>query len=304
MKFDFMRKQANLFPVQKMAYVFRVSRAGYYKYIGKKESPRSIANKDLIVTIKSIYKENKEVYGSPRIHAALKKSGKKCSRKLVAKLMRNNGIQAKTRKHWKPCNKACKDISKIAPNHLNQNFTAPAPNKAWVSDITYIRTNEGWLYVAAIMDLFSRRIVGLSMGDKIDTGLISRAFGQSCCHRAPQPGLVLHSDRGTQYTSNEYKNTTQNKGVLLSMSAQGHCYDNAAMESFFHTLKTEHVYRCVYQTRRAAALSIFEYIEAFYNRKRLHSTLNYMSPEEFEHQFMESRVKSARPAGEAKITCV
>jgi putative transposase len=304
MKFDFMQEQASLFPVKKMACVFNVSRAGYYRHIGKKESRQSAANRDLVANIKSVYKENKEIYGSPRIHAVLKKTGKKCSRKLVAKLMRDNGIRAKTRKNWRPSNKACKDMSKIAPNHINQNFAAPAPNKVWVSDITYIRTYEGWLYVAAIMDLFSRRIVGLATSDRIDTELINRAFGQSCCHRIPQPGLVLHSDRGTQYTSNEYKKTTQNKGVLLSMSAQGYCYDNAAMESFFHTLKTEHVYRCSFQTRKEAALSIFEYIEVFYNRKRLHSTLNYMSPDEFEQQFRESRVKTARPAVEAKIPCV
>jgi transposase InsO family protein len=154
----------------------------------------------------------------------------------------------------------------------------------WVSDITYIWTREGWLYVATIMDLFSRKIIGLAMGDQIDTNLIKRALAQAICHRRPLPGLVLHSDRGSQYTSHEYKQITGVRGIQLSMSAKGYCYDNAAMESFYHTLKTEHTYFHTYQTRQEAAQSIFEYIEVFYNRQRIHSTLGYLSPDAFEKQ--------------------
>ena len=290
-----------------MASVFDVSRAGYYKFINKKESQRTQKNRDLIVSIKSVYSENRGIYGSPRIHAVLNKNGKKCSRKHVAKLMQINKIQAKSRKKWKVSGKSCRDITKIAPNLINRNFTAPAPNQVWVSDITYIRTNEGWLYVAAIMDIFSRRIVGLCMSNRMDTTLINKAYNQAICHRSPATGLILHSDRGVQYTSYEYKNITGAQGALLSMSNRGNCYDNAAMESFFHTLKTEHVYFNKYKTRQEAANSIFEYIEVFYNRRRIHSTLNYLSPLEFEQKFESSRVKLARPAIEVNklsVHCV
>lgn len=284
MIYEFMKKHDTQFEIKKMAKAFKVSRAGYYKSINRQESNRQRYNKELLVKIKSIHKKNRENYGSPRIHFELKKLGEMCSRRKVANLMRSNKIQAKSRKKWQVSDKACKDMTRIAPNIVNQKFNAPAPNLTWVSDITYIRTKEGWLYVAAIMDLFSRRIVGLAMSDRIDAELIRRAFAQAVCHRTPNPGLILHSDRGSQYTSHEYKQVTKARGAELSMSAKGYCYDNAAMESFFHTLKTEHVYFCEYQTRREAAQSIFEYIEVFYNRQRTHSTLGYLSPAEFERQ--------------------
>lgn len=284
MIYAFMKNHSTQFEIKVMAKAFKVSRAGYYKSIDRQESKRKLANQELLVKIRSIHKKNRENYGSPRIHFVLKQLGEKCSRRKVANLMRANKIQAKSRKKWQVSDKACKDMTRIAPNIVNQKFSAPAPNRTWVSDITYIRTQEGWLYVAAIMDLFSRRIVGLGMGDRIDAELIKRAFAQAVCHRSPQPGLILHSDRGSQYTSQEYKLATKALGTNLSMSATGYCYDNAAMESFFHTLKTEHVYFCKYQTRREAAQSIFEYIEVFYNRQRIHSTLGYLSPAEFERK--------------------
>lgn len=285
MIYAFMKKHEAQFEIKGMAKAFKVSRAGYYKSINRKEPKRQLANKELLVKIRSIYKQNRKSYGSPRIHSALVQIGEKCSRKRVASLMRINKIQAKSRKKWKVSDKACRDMTRIAPNIVNQKFNAPAPNLTWVSDITYIRTKEGWLYVAAIMDLFSRKIVGLGMSDRIDASLIKQAFAQAVCHRSPKPGLILHSDRGSQYTSQEYKDVTMGRGVTLSMSAKGYCYDNAAMESFFHTLKTEHVYFCEYQTRQEAALSIFEYIEVFYNRQRIHSTLGYLTPEAFERKY-------------------
>lgn len=284
MIYEFMKKHGNQFEIKKMAKVFKVSRAGYYKSIDRQESKRERTNRELLIKIKSIHKKNREIYGSPRIHIELKKNGETCSRRKVANLMRSNKIQAKSRKKWQVSDKACRDMTRIAPNIVDQKFNALAPNQKWVSDITYIRTKEGWLYVAAIMDLFSRRIVGLGMSDRIDAELIKKAFAQAVCHRAPKPGLILHSDRGSQYTSHEYKQVTKACGAELSMSAKGYCYDNAAMESFFHTLKTEHVYFCEYQTRREAAQSIFEYVEVFYNRQRIHSTLNYLSPADFERQ--------------------
>jgi transposase InsO family protein len=284
MIYAFMKEHSSEFEIAKMAHIFKVSRAGYYKSISRKESKTKRDNNDLVVKIKSIHKESRETYGSPRIYKVLKKAGLVCSRRRVSRLMRSNKIQAKMRKKWKASDKRCTDPTRIAPNIVNQVFSAPSPNIVWASDITYIWTTEGWLYVATIMDLFSRKIVGLAMGDQIDTNLIKRALAQAICHRKPRPGLVLHSDRGSQYTSHEYKKITLVGEIRLSMSAKGYCYDNAAMESFYHTLKTEHTYFHKYQTRKEAAQSIFEYIEVFYNRQRMHSTLDYQSPEEFEKQ--------------------
>lgn len=282
MIYEFMKNHSIQFEIKAMAKVFKVSRAGYYKSIGRQEPQRQQANRKLLEKIKAIHIKSRKNYGSPRIHFELKKLGEQCSRKKVAQLMQAHKIRAKSPKRWQVSTKPCKDLTRIAPNLVNQNFNAPTPNKIWVSDITYIRTKEGWLYVAAIMDLFSRKIVGLGMSDRIDTSLIKCAFEQAVCHRGPKMGLILHSDRGSQYASDEYRMTTEFQGARLSMSGKGNCYDNAAMESFFHTLKTEHVYFYEYQTKQEAAHSIFEYIEVYYNRQRIHSTLGYHTPEEFE----------------------
>jgi|SRR5580692_845285 putative transposase len=291
MIYEFMRNNSKQFEITKMAQVFKVSRAGYYKSIDKQDSKTKRDNNDLVVKIKVIHKKSHETYGSPRIHKELKKNGVLCSRRRIAHLMKSNKIQAKMRKKWKVSDKACKDVTRIAPNIVNKIFKVPSPNMVWVSDITYIRTLEGWLYVATVMDLFSRKIVGLAMSNQIDINLIKKALTQAICHRSPKPGLIIHSDRGSQYTSHEYKQTTHMQGFLLSMSAKGYCYDNAAMESFYHTLKTEHTYFHKYQTRKEAAQSIFEYIEVFYNRQRIHSTLNYLSPTEFENKHAMSSPK-------------
>lgn len=277
-----MRKYASEFPIRKMAQVLHVSCSGYYKHRNKKDSKTIIKNRELLVKIKIIYNKNRQIYGSPRIHAVLKKQGESCSRKKIAKLMQINKIQAKTRKKWKTTTKGTKDLTKISPNLLNQNFKVNCANVAWVGDITYIYTSEGWLYVSTFLDLYSRKIVGLSTGNCLDTDLVIRSLNQAINRRRPGPGLILHSDRGVQYTSNEYKKIAGENRFVLSMSAKGNCYDNAAMETFFHTLKTEHVFFYNYKTRNEAIASIFEYIEVFYNRQRIHSTLNYMTPIEYE----------------------
>ena len=279
-----MKNNSVEFEIEKMAKIFKVSRSGYYKYINKKESQRLHHTQQLTEHIRLIHKQSREIYGSPRICAALNKLGEKCSRKLVAKIMKQNNIQAKMRKMWKFTAKYSTKLATIAPNLIKQNFTAGVENVAWVSDITYVRTREGWLYVSAILDLYSRKIVGLSMGNRINTDLIIRSLKQAICHRNPNPGLILHSDRGCQYTSYEYQSFLAKHRIIPSMSAAGYCYDNAAMESFFHTLKTEHVFFCNFETRKGASTSIFEYVEVFYNRHRIHSTLNYSSPLEFEQQ--------------------
>lgn len=190
MIFNFMKNHSAEFEIKKMAKVFKVSCSGYYKFINKKESLTVAKNKELISNIKLIYKKSRCTYGSPRIQKALSQQGKKCSRKRVAKLMKQNGIQSKIRVKWKATTKGTKDISKIAPNLLNQNFKVDVANKAWVQDITYISTNEGWLYLSTVLDLYSRKIVGLSMGNRIDAKLIIRSLNQAIIHRNPKPGLI------------------------------------------------------------------------------------------------------------------
>ncbi len=242
-------------------------------------------NAEYLKKIKSIHERSRCIYGSPRIHAELKKEGMICSRRRIAKIMRENGIQAKTYKLWKKIAVA-KTHQEIAPNYVNQNFTVDTPNKTWVSDISYIATREGWLYLAVVLDLFSRKIVGFSMSSRMQTDLIKRALQQAIINRNPERGLIHHSDRGSQYTSADFKRKIDQHEMILSMSGKGNCYDNAVVESFFHSLKTEHTNFCKFKTKEEAMDSLFEYIEIFYNKKRSHSTLGYLSPQEFETTWM------------------
>lgn len=298
-----MKNHARMYSVEKMAKVLGVSRAGYYKYINCKKSLTFCKNEDLLIKIKEISKRSRYTYGSPRIYAALQQQGELCSKKRIAKIMKKHGVQAKTKKKWKAASKGNRDLSCIAPNLLQQNFKVGAANLVWVMDITYVSTKEGWLYVSTVLDLYSRKIVGLGMSSRADTALVLKSLNQAITHRQPSKDLIIHSDRGCQYTSSAYIDYAKTCGFTLSMSSKGNCYDNAAMETFFHTLKTEHVFFCNYLTRQEAIDSIFEYIEVFYNRQRLHSSLNYMSPVNFElqqevfsHQNVMSRMKLARPA--------
>lgn len=292
MKFQFMKDHKKKFSIEKMAKIFQVSRAGYYKFLQRKPSKRDVESNRLIKKIRKIYKTGRGTYGSPRIHKALKKEGEACSRKKVARLMRKERIQPKMRKRWKTTTKR-NPKAESAPNHLDQNFDVDGPNIAWVSDITYIETLEGWLYVAVILDLYSRKVVGLGMGGTLETKLIIQALEQAVCHRKIKGGLIHHSDRGSQYTSEEFQKFVEKHNIKLSMSGQGNCYDNAVAESFFHTLKTEHSNQYKFKTRNEAKLSIFEYIEVFYNRKRLHSYLGYRSPEEYESLEKTAQRKTA-----------
>lgn len=284
MRFEFMKEHSKEFCLEKMAKVLKVSRCGYYEFLERGPSKRALENQKFIQEIKEIHKDSRETYGSPRVHAELKKRDKHCSRRRVAKLMRKEKLQAKMRKRWKVTTKPSKVTKMVAPNHLDQNFTVEEPNKIWVSDISYVYTEEGWLYIAVVMDLFSRKIIGLSMGDRLETELVLKAFKQALYHRKIPFGqeLLHHSDRGCQYTSYEFQEIANRHGIKLSMSAKGHCYDNAVAESFFHTIKTEEIYLKRYRIREEAKVSIFEYVEGFYNRQRLHSTLGYVSPMEFE----------------------
>lgn len=202
--------------------------------------------------------------------------------------MRERGIQAKMQRSWKRTTKQGK--RKAAENLVKQEFTVQAPNKVWVSDITYIKTKEGWLYLSMIMDLFSRKIIGLSMGEYLNTFLVEKALKQAICHRSNIQGVIHHSDRGCQYTSEEFEKVAKANKIILSMSSTGNCYDNAVAESFFYTLKTEHIYQDKYATREEAKRSIFEYIEVFYNRQRMHSFLGYLSPEEYEENWNQQTI--------------
>ena len=283
MRYKFMKEHSREFTIKKMAKILRVSRSGYYAFIKRSESERSKANNLLTNKIICIHNASRQTYGSPRIHAELKSQGESCSRKRVARLMHKAKICAKmNRKRKRVFSSSSKTSSNVAPNYLEQKFTVDTPNKVWVSDITYIPTKEGWLYLCALLDLHSRKVVGLSMSKRIDNSLISRALQQAVIHRNPPKGLMHHSDRGSQYTSADFKSLADSNNIKISMSGKGCCYDNAVSESFFHTLKTEHVKFCNFKTREEGVNSLFEYVEIFYNRKRRHSTLGYLSPEEFE----------------------
>ena len=283
-----MREKAEEFSIEKMAKVFEVSISGYYSYIKRKPSFREKENNYLMGLVIKTYREGRFMYGSPRIHGRLNTLGISCSRKRVARLMRKQGLAAKIRKSWKKTTKQGK--REAAKNLVNQNFKVRTPNHTWVSDITYIKTKEGWLYLTVIIDLFSRKIVGMSMGERLETSLIEKALHQALCHRAPSEGLIHHSDRGCQYTSEEFGEMAKRNGILLSMSGTGNCYDNAVAESFFHTLKTEHVYQHKFETKEEAKRSLFEYVEIFYNRQRAHSFLGYLSPEEFEKKWYKQAI--------------
>jgi len=288
MKYEFMQKNSMPFSIERMSKVFHVSRSGYYKFLNLGDSKRIIENKRLLEKIKVAHRNSRKTYGSPRIYKELKSQGEPCSRKRVSKIMRENGIVAKMKKRFKVTTKVDAK-AKVAPNLLKQDFTAERPNERWVADITYIATAQGWLYLAAILDLFSRQIVGFSMSERMTTDLISTAFLQAITHRKPAAGLMHHSDKGCQYTSSKFQSLLKRHEIRVSHSGVGNCYDNAAMESFFHTLKTEHIYFENYQTREQAKQSIFEYVEVFYNRQRRHSTLGYLSPVNFEKQWYQQQ---------------
>lgn len=276
----FMKNHAFIFPIEKMARTLGVSRSGYYT--SQVFSKRALENQELLERIQEVHQESRCTYGSPRVHSALCRQGIKCSRPRVARLMQKAHIQAKMVKAWKRTTKQKKGAV-TAPNHLDQKFEVAIPNKIWASDITYVPTEEGWLYVSVSLDLFSRKVVGLGMSDSLHTSLVLKTLSQAFLRRNPGEGLMHHSDKGCQYTSKDFKEFMGKHHSILSMSAAGHCYDNAVAESFFHTLKTEHTNFKRYRTREEAMNSIFEYIEVFYNRQRLHSKLGYTSPEEYEN---------------------
>lgn len=258
-----------------------VSVSGYYTWRKRPMSQHCREDGHLAEHIQMAYHANRGVYGSPRVHAELQAHDIKCSRKRVARLMRTLGLAARRPRH-RTLTTRNDPNARVAPNLLNRDFTATSPNEKWVGDITAIWTYEGWLYLAAVLDLFSRKVVGWAMAANQDESLVEMAFRMALLQRRPQAGLLHHSDRGCQYTSHEYQLLLAQTGVRVSMSRKGNCYDNAAMESFFGSLKSECVDLSCFQTRTEARQTVFEYTECFYNRVRRHSSLGYVSPVIFE----------------------
>lgn len=284
MKFAFIAEHVKEFPVKLMCRVLGVSRSGYYAWKDRPPSRRAQESARLLGLIRQFHKRSRATYGSPRIWADLRDElGFRCSRKRVARLMRLNGIRARYRRRYRATTRAAVGRP-VAPNLLAQDFTATRLNEKWLADITYIDTHEGWLYLASILDVFSRRIVGWSMGTRLHRQLVENALYMAVGRRRFTGDLLHHSDRGSQFTSHDYLDLLESYGITVSMSRSGNCYDNAMKESFFATLKTE----CAdarFPTRRAARQAIFEYIELWYNRQRRHSALGYLSPEAFEQLY-------------------
>lgn len=282
MKFAFIRDHLTAYPVEVSCQVLEVSRGGYYAWRNRPESPRQTRHQVLWARIAVVHQENRCVYGSPRICRALQAAGEQVCENTVAKCMRELGLCARKKKKFVPQTTDSRHDHPVAGNLLDRQFSAARPNSKWVVDITYIPTDEGWLYLAGVMDLYSRKIVGWSMTHHMQWQLVGDALEMALTQRHPPEGLLHHSDRGVQYACDDYRKLLADAGMDLSMSHKGDCWDNAVMESFWSTLKTELVHHQRYATREAARASIFEYIEVFYNRKRLHSALGYLSPEVFE----------------------
>jgi len=269
------------YPVMRLCQVLAVSPSGYYAWRKRQPSRRQVENDRLTEAIRQIHQASYETYGSPRIHAELQQQGVVCNRKRVERLMRHHQIRAVCKRRRRYTTNSAHGLP-VAPNLLNQDFVAEAPNRKWVGDISYVWTADGWLYLAVILDLFSRRVVGWAMGERINHALAQQALQMALLTRRPGTELLHHSDRGSQYASQSYRALLADHQILVSMSRTGNVYDNSVMESFFATLKTELVHRRRYQTRAEAKTDIFAYIEGFYNRRRRHSSLGYLSPEQFE----------------------
>jgi putative transposase len=283
MRYEFIRVHQREFSVQRMCRVLDVTRSGYYAWQPEQTGPRAQENQALVEHIRKEYTTSRQTYGSPRIWAALQGQGMTCGRHRVARLMHREGISPKKRRRWHPVTTQRQAGVIPAPNNLNQAFSAALPNTKWVSDFTYIDTAEGWLYLAVVLDLFSRKVVGWAMAEQMDTALVENALRMALRARQPDGSLLHHSDQGSQYTSAAYQSQLAEAQIQASMSRVGTCYDNAVAESFFGTLKSECV-MAQFPTHALARTMIFEYIEVWYNRKRLHSTLGYLSPTEFERQ--------------------
>ena len=283
MKFAFIHAElSGSYPVEIACDALGVSRSGYYAWRDRPAGARAERRAALAAKARAVHEANRRVYGSPRVHAALVASGERVCENTVAKVMRGQQIRAKTARKFVPRTTDGSHDRPVADNVLNRRFDATLPDRKWAADVTYVPTGQGWLYLAGVIDLCSRKLVGWSMAEHMRTDLVADALAMAIARRSPAAGLLHHSDRGVQYASDAYQALLAENGIACSMSGKGDCYDNAVMESFWGTLKAELVNHERYATRDEARASIFEYVEVFYNRHRLHSSLGYVSPEQFE----------------------
>lgn len=281
MRYKFILDHSSEFHVENACGVLNVSPSGYYAWLGRGEPECEAAERRLVEKMKKIHESAGGVYGVRRIHRQIVADGESCSRNRVARLMKKHSIRAKTKRKYKVTTDSKHNLP-VAQNLLERQFYCASPDQVWASDITYIWTLEGWMYLSVVLDLHSRMVVGWSMSVKLDRSLVLDALSMAVGRRTPRPGLICHSDRGSQYASDDYQDMLGRLGMVCSMSRKGDCWDNAVVESFFGSLKTERIHQRVYRTREEARRDIFEYIEVFYNRIRLHSTLGYLAPAQFE----------------------
>jgi transposase InsO family protein len=287
MKYQAIRACRNEFPVKRLCQVLQVSRSAYYRWLKRKPGARELEDKHIVKQIKAIFTATRSCYGMPRMRMALRKVGISISRGRVSRLMKLAGCYIKPKKRWTPCTTQADCRHAVQPNYLNRDFKATQPGQKWMGDITYIPTRQGFLYVAAIIDLFSRKIVGLAMADHMQTSLVETAFKMAWHQERPHQLQLHHTDRGAQYTSGDYQSLLKDKVAQVSMSRKGNCWDAAPIESFWGTLKTE----CasgIFDTLTQARTELFSYVMGFYNSTRLHSALDYVSPCQFEHDYLRS----------------
>jgi transposase InsO family protein len=279
------------YPVAAFCRVLEVKRSGFYAFLRRQESKRSQQTRVLRVHIRDAYVANWRTYGSPRIHAELVDRGFQVGRNRIARLMRLDGLEARCRRRFVVTTQSDPGLP-VAANVLNRQFSQARPNQTWVADLTYIWTRQGWLFLAVVLDLFSRRVVGWATSNRMDRELVRTALAMAVERRHPSSGLIHHSDRGCQYASWDYQRALLERSIVCSMSRKGNCYDNAVVESFFSTLKIELVYRMVFADRDQARSALFDYIEMFYNAQRRHSALGYLSPAEFERRWSRRQLRS------------
>ncbi len=282
MKFGFVAKHRGSWPVEWMCGALGVSRGGFYAWLTRPRSARRLSDEDLSAKVRASFVASDRTYGARRVWRDLVGDGLSCGLHRIERLMKLQALRARPRRRRLPRDPGVRQTGAVAPNLLDRSFEADAPNRKWIADFTYVWTQEGWLYVAAVIDLFSRRVVGWSMNADMTAQLVTDALVMAIWRRGRPEALLHHSDRGSQYTSEQFQRLMEDHGVTCSMSRSGNCWDNAAMESFFSSLKIERVSRKIYRTRDEARADIFDYVERFYNPKRRHSTIGYLSPMEFE----------------------
>jgi len=280
-KYAFIKRQQTRFPIFVLCRTLEVSRSGFYDWLGRPESRRSIRHRQLVTEIRRIHDHSNQNYGAVKCWKALRRDGFMFGRDQITEIRRKNGIYSKRRRRFVITTKS-KSGHEAAPNTLNREFHSASPNRAWVGDVTFIPTRKGWLYLSVLLDLYSRKVVGWSMGNRNDSSLVKKCLEMAIEHRKPPRGLVHHTDRGSTYTAEKYRSVLNDHGMISSMSRKGNCWDNAVSESFFGNLKNELTHDKIYNDRDQARADIFRYIEIFYNRQRLHQTLNYVTPTEYE----------------------